>query len=204
MSDSENTTPEVTAEGMDPAAILESLKARADTLGLKYHPKIGIDALREKITEAMAEPGDEGEGEGVPEEDKSADEKPLTKLQKEAAMREKLRKEKMKLIRVRISNLNPAKKDLHGEIVTVANKFLGTVRKYIPFGEATDEGYHVPQVLLDQLKARKFQSIKTITKKGQIEVKTRMVPEFAIEVLDPLTADELEKLATQQRAAAGL
>lgn len=34
---------------------LEALKARADLLGVTYHPSIGAEKLREKINAAMAD-----------------------------------------------------------------------------------------------------------------------------------------------------
>lgn len=60
-------------------------------------------------------------------------------------------------LRCRVYNLNPAKADLPGEIISVSNRFIGTVRKFIPFGEATENGYHIPRVLVQDLKSRQFQ-----------------------------------------------
>ena len=107
----------------------------------------------------------------------------------------------MKLIRCRIYNLNPSKRDLQGEIVTVGNKYLGSVKKFIPFGEATDNGYHIPNILYEELKRRRFQSITTKSVKGQIVVNNRMVPEYSLEVLPQLTKEQLKELADKQGAA---
>lgn len=119
---------------------------------------------------------------------------------------EQIRADALKLVRVRITNLNPTKKDLPGEIISVSNRYIGTVRKYIPFGELTDDGYHVPQVLLDELVERKFNQIRRIKDKrtGQETTHMRQVREFAIEILDPLTSEELEKLAAAQKAAGSI
>lgn len=120
------------------------------------------------------------------------------------SLRQYLYETQMKLVRVRITNLDPKKKDLPGEIVTVANEYLGTVRKFIPFGEHTDEGYHIPQILLTELEGRKFLSINTSKKNkrtGTPEVSDRWAKEFAIEILPSLTVDELNRLATAQLAA---
>lgn len=125
----------------------------------------------------------------------------LTKAQQEQQIREKIQREKMYLVRCRIYNLNPAKVDLPGEIITVQNKYLGTVRKFIPFGEATDNGYHIEKVLYDDLRARKFQQIQTKKIRGQIVHETRLVSEYSIELLPNLTPEELRELATQQAAA---
>lgn len=114
-----------------------------------------------------------------------------------------MRQEQMKLIRIRISCLDPKKKDLQGEIFTVANEFLGTVKKFVPFGEVTDNGFHVPYCIYELLKSRKFLNI-SVTKdrrNGQTKVNQQWAKEFSIDVLDPLTPEEIERLATAQAAA---
>jgi hypothetical protein len=127
----------------------------------------------------------------------------MTKAERDQEIRVKLHRECMKLIRCRITNLNPMKKDLPGEIFVVGNKYLGTVKKFIPFGEATDDGYHIPKILYDELVARKFQQInvKKDKRTNTNIINTRWVREFAIEVLPPLTKEELERLAKAQMAA---
>jgi hypothetical protein len=108
----------------------------------------------------------------------------------------------MKLVRLRITNMDPKKKELPGEIYTVANDVIGTIRKYVPFGEKTDEGYHVPYILYQMLKGRKFLSIRTVRgANGSERVEHTYANEFALEVLEPLTQDELNKLAAAQAAA---
>jgi len=173
----------------------EMLMERANQLGLKPSPRIKLPALREKVNEALAEPKEE-----------EPDFESMTKVQRATAIREKMKREQLRLVRVRIANLNPDKSDLPGEIFTVVNKYLGSVKKYIPYGEATDEGYHIPFFIFTQLKSRKFLQKKTKQNKntGNIDVSTRWVPEFALEELPQLTQKELEKLANVQRASAGL
>lgn len=184
-------------DGADAAAAdeqLEVLKRKADMLGVKYGARIGVDALRAKINAKLNGEKDETEPEAAE----------LSPAAREAKLRADVLAESMKLVRLRIANLNPSKKDLHGEIFTVGNKFLGTVRKFIPYGEATDNGYHVPNVIYQQLKERKFLQIKTRTVNGQIVIEQRWVPEFALEVMDQLTKTELNQLAASQAAAAGM
>lgn len=174
---------------------LDLLKERARVLGVEFSGNIGVETLKKRIELKLS---------GEPEEEASAPveaNRPMTKAEQEMAIREQLHRDKMALVRCRIYNLNPSKRDLHGEIITVRNRFLGTVRKFIPFGEATDNGYHIPKIIYDDLKSRKFQQISTTKKQGQIDVKTRMVPEYSIEVLPPLTKEELEELALKQAAA---
>lgn len=112
-------------------------------------------------------------------------------------------KDQMKLVRCRIQNLDPKKKDLPGEIFTVANRVLGTVRKYVPYGEVTDDGYHIPYIIYQELETRRFLNIRTTKDRrtGAPQVQQNYAKEFAIEVLPPLTKDELNRLAAAQAAA---
>ena len=194
---------------------LDLLKRRADMMKISYSNNIGVDALKAKIQAAMkgekpAENQQEkapvaqqqtSNGDGSVNALTGAETKPAKKM----SLRQYLQQEKMKLVRCRITNLDPKKKDLPGEIITVANEHLGTVRKFVPFGEVTDNGYHIPQCIYDMLKERTFVSIKTRKDpKGQTIVEHQNAREFSLEVLPPLTADELAKLGAAQQAAGGL
>lgn len=186
-----------------PEAEMAALKDRAKSLGLRVSPNIGLDALRAKVNDALT--GDQDKGQ---EKEADADQtgKPLTKQQRFMTTRKRMQEEKLALKRVRISCMNPDKTDWPGEIISVGNKYLGTVRKFIPFGEFTDNGYHVPQILLEQLENRQFLQKRTHTdqRTGKITVKTRFVKEFSIDELEPLTQKDLDKMAAHQRATAGL
>lgn len=194
---------------IDPATIpqpteLQMLKSRADMMGIVYSNNIGIDSLRKKIDAKMngeelpAEPAAGADGTFAPN--------PLqgeTVPLKQKTLRQHLHDREMKLIRCRITNMNPSKKDLHGEIFTVANEHLGTVKKFIPYGEATEEGWHVPYIIFKQLEQRRFHQIRTKRDRrtGTNSVESSWVKEFALEVLPPLTPDEIKRLATAQVAA---
>jgi hypothetical protein len=192
----EELEPQMTASSSDELSLL---KKRADIIGIPYKSNIGVDSLKAKIENHMNPPTTDEE---VKEDVVVAKRK--TKAESEQEVRDHLYKTKMKLVRCRITNMNPTKSDLEGEVITVANRFLGTVRKFVPYGEKTDNGYHLPQVLFDNMKARKFQQVKTKKVKGQIVHSTRMVSEFALEVLDPLTPEELKQLGDRQEASSRL
>jgi len=133
--------------------------------------------------------------------------KPENKAETQQQLRERLMQEQMKLVRLRISCMNTQKSDLQGEIITVGNKYIGTVRKFVPYGEKTQDGWHVPYCIYEYLKNKKFLKINSRdeTKNGQKVTRTdaEMLPEFAIEVLPPLTKEELENLAIAQLRATG-
>lgn len=130
----------------------------------------------------------------------------LTKIEENIALRQRLHDEGMKLLRVRITNLDPKKADLPGEIFTVANEYLGTVRKYIPYGDVTENGFHIPKCIYDQLVERKFLMIRTVKDRrtGTTRPETRWVTEFSLDVMEPLTQEELDRLAISQAAAGSM
>jgi hypothetical protein len=166
---------------------LETLKARADRVGIKYHPSIGIEALKEKLADKL----------GMP----NTSETPTTTI----TLREVLMAEQLKLIRVRLSCNNPLKKDLQGEVITVDNQYVGTVRKYIPYGSAMDAGYHIPECILNVLRERQF--IRVTTRKdirGNAISEAKYVPEYSIDILPPLSKEELAELAKLQLATGSI
>lgn len=198
----ENQTPE-----NDAPSELDMLKARATALGVQFSPNIGLETLRNRVNDRINGAPLEPETDPAPDEAmQQAASRPMTALEQEIQLRQEMRDEHLRLIRVRIANMNPAKKEHHGEIFTVSNRFLGDVKKFIPYGEASDNGYHIPHCIYLQLKERQFLQLKKIkhpTFPGQFIYQKRMVPEFNIEVLPPLTQTELAQLANQQAAAAG-
>lgn len=201
---------------------IDMLKDRAKLMGIPFSNNIGVDALKEKIREHQTK------AEAATQAAQTKQEQPQqttqqanqsdngsgsvnaftgneTKPVRPKSLRQHLRDEKMKQVRVRITNLDPKKKDLPGEILTIANEYLGTVRKFVPFGEVTDNGYHVPQCLYDMMKERTFVSIKTRKdSKGQTIVEHQNAREFALEILPQLTPEELAQLSAAQAAAGGL
>lgn len=181
------------------------LKQRATMMGIKFSNNIGLEALKAKIAEKMD--GVTSTEAAAPDAlnplagDK-AGQAPVT----QKTLRQQLLEEQMKMVRVRITCLDPKKKDLHGEILTVANEYIGTVRKFVPYGEATEDGYHIPHILYKLLDSRKFLSIRSFKDKrtGHQRVESSWAKEFAIEVLPQLTQAELNRLATAQAAAGSL
>jgi hypothetical protein len=96
--------------------------------------------------------------------------------------------------------MNPAKKEWDGEIITTGNSLVGTFRKYIPFN--SDEGWHVPQIIYNQLVSRQCQVFTTVTDaRGNKVRRGKLIREFAIEVLPQLTPQELHELAQRQAMA---
>ena len=186
---------------------LDMLKSRAKLMGITFSNNIGLDALKTKIEEhkQASETKTQTQVTAQTNEQQAESQTENQKKAKTLSLRSHLQKEKMKLVRLRITNLDPKKKDLPGEILTTGNEYLGTVRKFVPFGEATDNGYHVPYCLYEMMRDRKFLSIKTRKgPKGQTIVEQQMVREFALEILPPLTEAELARLSAAQLSAGGV
>lgn len=178
------------------AAELENLKVRAEKLGVKFHPSISADKLREKIKAAQAE------GEGSVGEQPEVKSVTATVEESPAAKKLRLKREGLKLVRVRITCMNPTKKEWEGEIFTVSNNAVGTVKRYVPYN--AEDGWHVEQILLNQLRERQCQIFVTEKdSRGNKIRKGKLIREFAIEVLDPLTEEELHDLAQRQAMAKG-
>lgn len=190
---------------------LEALKKRADQIGLKYHPAIGVDALKAKLTAAL-------ENEELPEEDDGLEDLsdapaqassiPKPQVQAPAGPRTLTKQElriqqyndARKLVRVRVTCMNPMKKEWQGEQFSVANRNI-SINRFVPF----ETEWHVEQILLNMMRERQYLSF--VSKRvgpQQMEVKEhKLVREFAIEILEPLTQQELKDLAQRQAMAAG-
>ncbi|QIG76599.1 hypothetical protein EVC27_074 [Rhizobium phage RHph_I1_6] len=184
---------------------LDILKTRAKLMGISFSPNLkDPEVLKEKIAAKLADDSaNDQKGMVSPEltSEVKADDKPKTVDQ----IRKDMLAENMKLVRVRITCMDPKKKDLPGEIFAVGNDIMGVVRKFIPYGEVTDNGYHIPYIIYKALIKRKFLDIKvTKNSKGQEQVVQRWVKEFAIDILPPLTTGEIAKLAANQAAAGGV
>lgn len=172
---------------------LDALKARANLLGVKFHPSISLEKLREKVNAAVT-----SDGAATSEEEAKDPAEP--KQETIGEKRKRLKTEALKLVRIRLTCLNPAKKEWEGEIITVGNSLIGSVKKFVPFN--ADDGWHVPHVIYQQLKERQCQIFYTATDaRGNKVRKGKLIKEFAIEVLPPLTKEELEELARRQAMA---
>jgi hypothetical protein len=171
-----------------PEAELASLKTRADLLGVKFHPSISVEKLREKLNAALVTeapvPDEPSVVAAVPEE---------TLVQR----RFRKKREANALVRIRVTCMNPAKKDWAGEIFTSGNSLVGSFTKFVPFN--ADEGWHVPNIIVEQIKERQCQIFVPVKdSRGNTTRKGKMIKEFAIEVMPDLTPEELAELARRQ------
>lgn len=169
---------------------LQALKTKADMLGITYHPSIGLDKLKEKVDAKMAE---------QPKEDPiNAGHVPV--LDKGESKISKMR-EASQLVRVIVTTRDPNKKDWPGEILSAGNSTVGFFKKYIPYGTE----WHIPKILFNVLKDKRVQVfVPVVDSKGNKTKEPRLIGAYNIEVLDPLTAEQLADLAKAQAASGRL
>lgn len=174
---------------------LALIKQKADTVGVAYTAEDTVDSIRAKINAKLNDAPKE-----EPEVVASAG-SPAPKTKQE--LRQEAILDATRLIRVRITNMDPRKADLPGEFFTVSNGVVGTIQRFIPYSEQED-GWHVENMLLEMLKEKQFYQLRPRKgPNGTVLPDGRWVKEFAIEVLEPLTQEELRVLANKQAAAAG-
>lgn len=158
---------------------LQSVKEIAVNMGLKVGNMKDVDKIKEMIAEA------------------SAPAKPAVPLSK-IAQREALKKEKMKLVRVRITPMAPFERQLPNTQVAVSNRLLGDVQRVIPF----ERDWHVEECLLAQLRERRYRKRveETSPATGRKIYRNEFPPAYGIVELPPLSKEELTELAADQRA----
>ncbi len=165
---------------------LDDLKHRATTLGIKYHPSIGTDKLREKIQAVLAD----NAAEVVPEGDTKNVSTSLAELKAET----------LKLIRVRITCMDPMKKNYQGDFFLTGNSLVGTVKRFVPYGVE----WHVPQIILNMIQEKKYQQFSTSKNSRNVDITTsKLVKTYGVELLAPLTQEQIKELGRVQAMKRG-
>jgi hypothetical protein len=185
---------------------LEELRAQAKELGVKHHHNAGEVKIQEALDAFLADSAREELASGYkhpvnkemidPETGKIV---PMTSEQYRTKYLPERKKQLNRLVRCRITCMNPAKREWEGEIISVGSAKHGTFKKYIPFD---GREWHIPKVIFDEIKERQCTVFHTITdSRGQKVRKGRLIDEFAVEVLPPLTPKELDQLKKEQALA---
>lgn len=191
---------------------LSMLKERADLMGVQYHPNIGIEKLKAKIAEKTTPPEEKSqvdstyageEYQTIVAAEQAAAGKQVAALTVPTPLQEKMarRDKSLRLVRVRIANMNPIKGNMKGEIFSVGNAEIGFTKKFVPFN--AEQGWHIPEILLGVLQNKKFMTHYEVKMGNKRIKKNRLVPEYSIEILPPLTPQELEALKQRQLMAQG-
>jgi hypothetical protein len=169
---------------------LETTKQLARDMEISFHPSIGLAALKQKIADAdinsLANTGEPEKAEG--------NERTIDQIKADAA----------KLVRVRVTCMDPKKREYEGEIFSTGNAKIGTFKKYVHFGTE----WHIPNIILKMLRQSKCQVMvpHKVRLDSGIVMKTKigkLIPAYAIEVLPSLTKAELDNLTKRQAMASG-
>lgn len=193
---------------------LTALKERANSMGIQYHVNIGLEKLREKVNAALNDEEEPTDVKQVPAPNVpaglkvgatpeeiiagylAAQDSNMTPGQK----RNQAIKDANRLVRVRVTCMNPNKRDWEGEILTVSNAVVGTFKKFVPFNSV--EGWHVPFIILQALKERQCQIFVNGTDGNGRKIKrAQLIAEFGIEILPALNETELKELGQRQLMA---
>ena len=204
MSEQTEKSPEKSPEQIQADAALQELKINAISIGMRmgtdFHPNIGAEKLQLKIEQYQERLASEYAAKNAPK-------RPLPKHlpitadeanESNNARRERKMKDANRYVRAIVTCMNPDKALWDGEFLSASNSLIGTVRKFIPFNR--DEPYHIPRILLDMLKERKFTHFQLVRGKHGVDSKKgRLAPEFNIQEFDDLTLAEHKELQRQQQ-----
>jgi len=190
---------------------LQHIRAQADMLGVKYHHRAGVATIQKLIDdhliaqnkELIPEPAAEA---SVRSEPTVAGYEKIVPMTDAEYKKERQRDAKTKvgaLLRVRITCMDPHKKNWPAEIVSVGSSKLGTFKRYVPFD--LEEPWHIPKIIYDVLNERMCSvPIKKKDARGHKTTAYKQIKAYAIVVEDPMTPEEIKELATQQALAGGL
>lgn len=197
VTDAPEDTQEITQP--TPEERLVGLKAKADSMGIRYSHQIGPDTLSKKINNVLDGIQEDEINEAL-EQAKPVTATDLSKVvtpERVVKMREAKR-----LVLVKVVCMNPSKKEWDGEVITVGNSVVGTDRKFVKFN--ADRGWYITKFMYNVLLARKCQLFKTIKINGRKVRQGYLVNEFAITLLPNPSTEELAREAFKQAAKASV
>ena len=196
---------------------LQHLRNIANKLNFSYHHMLGAEKLEQRLRdycknnsisfedisdEVLNEYKKEDKGEVlIMIKDKKIDLSKATfdELEKShnKEVSDKRTKDALKLVRCMITCNNKNKTSYKGEIFAARNAVINEVKKFIPFGRPT----HVPQILLNVIKEKQYQTFVEETLPNGTKVnKPHLINEYNIQILDPISKDELEAIKRKQLA----
>lgn len=185
----------------------EEIKTELKEYGVKFHHKTGSSKLAELLHDARENPqtmmqditpsvDDRPYEGGLPDASEAA----IAAATK--AMKRTGEQEAMKLVRIVVTPNDPLMSGYPGLIFTVGASGLNNgkmIKKYVPFNN--EEGWHVPNIIYNQIKHAEMQKFKTVTRpNGEKVLEPYITQKFNIRVLDPLTKEQLKRLADAQAA----
>jgi len=198
----EDTTIAVPINSMTDDELKQELKDNGVTL----HHKTGTKKLASTLAKVRTKEYQEDPNSAMPSKKDSLSESTeasrAAKAKHLAAMQtpEKLA---MKLTRIVVTPNDPTMVNYPGLIFTVGASGLNNgrmVKKFVPFNN--EEGWHVPQIILNQIRNAEMQKFKTVTRaNGEKVLEPYLTKKFNVRILDPLTPEELKQVAAANKVA---
>ena len=192
----EDTTTAVPINSMTDDEMRQELADNGVTLHHKTGTKKLASTLADVRTKEYKEDPKKSDLTGPSEAAKAAKAKHLAAMQTP----EKLA---MKLTRVVVTPNDPAMVNYPGLIFSVGATGLNNgrmVKKFVPFNN--EEGWHVPQIILNQIENGQMQKFKTVTRaNGEKVLEPYLTKKFNVRILDPLTPEELKEVAAANKVA---
>ena len=106
------------------------------------------------------------------------------------------------LVRIVVTPNDPLQSTYPGLIFTVGSSVVNKgrmIKKFVPFNN--DEGWHVPQIICDQIQAAEMQKFKQVKMpNGEKQLQAYITKKFNVQILPMLTPVEMEELAAAQQA----
>lgn len=172
----------------------EATRQKALALGLVFSQNIGEETLQQRIANKISELGEDPTIIKANQTEEGYVYN--TYIPNEKAKRANKKKEALKLLRVRVTCNNPNKTAYKGDIIVVANNDGVVYKKFVPFNVK----YHIPQIIYNTMVEKQCLKAYTDTTSGVPKVIKRMIPEYSIEVLTPITTEELNAIKQRQLA----
>ena len=192
----EDTTTAVPINSMTGDEMRQELADNGVTLHHKTGTKKLASTLADVRTKEYKEDPKKSDLTGPSEAAKAAKAKHLAVMQTP----EKLA---MRLTRVVVTPNDPAMVNYPGLIFSVGATGLNNgrmVKKFVPFNN--EEGWHVPQILLNQIENGQMQKFKTVVRpNGEKVLEPYLTKKFNVRILDPLTPEELKEVAAANKVA---
>jgi hypothetical protein len=177
---------------------LAEARSQADAMGIKYHHRAKASTINRLIAESAGHTAPKPVApvrEGGPRFGRGA---VMTAAEYKDQEAKKRIRNAGALVRVQVTCMDPGKKNWDGEFISVGSAKMGTFKKFVPYNGLP---YHLPRAILDEMKTRKCTVFINEKRGGETFKKGKLIDKYSIQELPPLTSEELEELARQQKLA---
>lgn len=194
---------------------IEELKTELADNEIPVHHKTGLDKLQNMVQKVRAGNYVSSQSESKTTVKSSmpvaptAAAKAAKELHEAAKTNPKLLSKEQRALRLRriiVTCNDPNFNDYPGLIFNAASSAVNKgrmIKKYVPFDN--QEGWHVPQILCDQIEQAQVQKFKPVTMPdGQKTMQPYLAKKFNVQYLPDLTDAELKSLAAAQQSRGGV